>query len=253
MAAFTGKVAIVTGGSSGIGRATAIAFAREGVKVVVASRRIKEGEETVQLVKQAGSEGFFIRTDVAKAADVRAMVEKTVATYGRLDYAFNNAGVIEQTPGPLVEQSEETFGRIMDINVKGVWLSMKYEIPEMLKRGGGAIVNMSSVAGVVGFPGMGIYVASKHAVVGLTKAAAVEYSKSGVRVNAVNPAAIETDMLGHVVGDNAEARAQMAAAHPIGRTGRPEEIADAVIWLCSDKASFVTGHALLVDGGYTAH
>ena len=253
MAAFTGKVAIVTGGSSGIGRATAIAFAREGVKVVVASRRIKEGEETVQLVKQAGSEGFFIRTDVAKAADVRAMVEKTVATYGRLDYAFNNAGVIEQTPGPLVEQSEETFGRIMDINVKGVWLSMKYEIPEMLKHGGGAIVNMSSVAGVVGFPGMGIYVASKHAVVGLTKAAAVEYSKSGVRVNAVNPAAIETEMLAHFVADNAEVRAQMAAAHPIGRTGRPEEIADAVIWLCSDKASFVTGHALLVDGGYTAH
>ena len=252
MAAFTGKVAIVTGGSSGIGRATAIAFAREGVKVVVASRRIKEGEETVQLVKQAGSEGFFIRTDVAKAADVRAMVEKTVATYGRLDYAFNNAGVIEQTPGPLVEQSEETFGRIMDINVKGVWLSMKYEIPEMLKHGGGAIVNMSSVAGVVGFPGMGIYVASKHAVVGLTKAAAVEYSKSGVRVNAVNPAAIETEMLAHFVADNAEVRAQMAAAHPIGRTGRPEEIADAVIWLCSDKASFVTGHALLVDGGYTA-
>ena len=252
MAAFTGKVAIVTGGSSGIGRATAIAFAREGAKVVVASRRIKEGEETVQLVKKAGSDGFFIKTDVAKAADIKAMVEKTVATYGRLDYAFNNAGVIEQTPGPLVEQSEETFGRIMDINVKGVWLSMKYEIPEMLKRGGGAIVNMSSVAGVVGFPGLGIYVASKHAVVGLTKAAAVEYSKSGVRVNAVNPAAIETDMLGHVVGDNAEARAQMAAAHPIGRTGRPEEIADAVIWLCSDKASFVTGHALLVDGGYTA-
>lgn len=252
MAAFKGKVAIVTGGSSGIGRAAAIAFAREGAKVVVASRRIKEGEETVQLVKKAGSDGFFIKTDVAKAADVRIMVEKTVATYGRLDYAFNNAGVIEQTPGPLVEQSEETFGRIMDINVKGVWLSMKYEIPEMLKRGGGAIVNMSSVAGVVGFPGLGIYIASKHAVVGLTKAAAVEYSKSGVRVNAVNPAAIETDMLGHVVGDNAEARAQMAAMHPIGRTGRPEEIADAVIWLCSDKASFVTGHALLVDGGYTA-
>jgi NAD(P)-dependent dehydrogenase (short-subunit alcohol dehydrogenase family) len=252
MAAFAGKVAIVTGGSSGIGRATAIGFAREGAKVVVASRRIKEGEETVQLVKKAGSDGFFIKTDVAKTADVRAMVEKTVATYGRLDYAFNNAGVIEQTPGPLVEQSEETFGRIMDINVKGIWLSMKYEIPEMLKRGGGAIVNMSSVAGVIGFPGIGIYVASKHAVVGLTKAAAVEYSKSGIRVNAVNPAAIETEMLGHIVGDNAEARAQMAAAHPIGRTGRPEEIADAVIWLCSDKSSFVTGHALLVDGGYTA-
>lgn len=252
MAAFTGKVAIVTGGSSGIGRATAIAFAREGAKVVVASRRIKEGEETVQLVKKADSDGFFIKTDVAKAADIRAMVEKTVATYGRLDYAFNNAGVIEQTPGPIVEQTEETFGRIMDINVKGVWLSMKYEIPEMLKRGGGAIVNMSSVAGLVGIVGIGIYTASKHAVVGLTKAAALEYSKSGIRINAVNPAAIDTDMLAHVVGDNPEASAQMAAMHPIGRTGRPEEIANAVVWLCSDQASFVTGHALLVDGGFTA-
>jgi NAD(P)-dependent dehydrogenase (short-subunit alcohol dehydrogenase family) len=252
MAAFTEKVALITGGSAGIGRATAIAFAREGAKVVVASRRIKEGEETVQLVKKAGSDGFFIKTDVAKAADVRAMVEKTIATYGRLDYAFNNAGVIEEKPGPLVEQSEETFGRIMDINVKGVWLSMKYEIPEMLKRGGGAIVNMSSVAGVVGFPGLGIYIASKHAVIGLTKSAAVEYSKLGVRINAVNPAAIETEMLGHVAGDNPEALAQMAAGHPIGRIGRPEEVAEAVIWLCSDKASFVTGHSLLVDGGYTA-
>jgi len=252
MAAFTGKVAIVTGGSAGIGRAAAIAFAREGAKVVVASRRNKEGEDTVQLIKQAGSDGFFIKTDVAKAADVRAMVEKTIATYGRLDYAFNNAGVIEEKPGPLVEQSEETFGRIMDINVKGVWLSMKYEIPEMLKHGGGAIVNMSSVAGFVGFPGLGIYIASKHAVIGLTKSAAVEYSKSGVRVNAVNPAAIETEMLGHVAGDNPEALAQMAAGHPIGRIGRAEEVAEAVIWLCSDKASFVTGHSLLVDGGYTA-
>jgi NAD(P)-dependent dehydrogenase (short-subunit alcohol dehydrogenase family) len=252
MAAFTGKVALVTGGSAGIGRATAVAFAREGAKVVVASRRMKEGDETIQLVRQAGSDGFFIKTDVAKAADVRAMVEKTIATYGRLDYAFNNAGVIEEKPGPLVEQSEETFARIMDINVKGVWLSMKYEIPEMLKHGGGAIVNMSSVAGFVGFPGLGIYIASKHAVIGLTKAAAVEYSKSGVRVNAVNPAAIETEMLAHVAGDNPEAVAQMAAGHPIGRIGRAEEVAEAVIWLCSDKASFVTGHSLLVDGGYTA-
>ncbi len=166
MATFTEKVALVTGGSAGIGRATAIAFAREGAKVVVASRRTKEGEETVQLVRQAGSDGFFIKTDVAKAADVRAMVEKTIATYGRLDCAFNNAGVVEKTPGPLVEQTEETFDQIVSVNVKGVWLSMKYEIPEMLKRGGGAIVNMSSVAGVIGFPGIGIYIASKHAVIG---------------------------------------------------------------------------------------
>jgi len=252
MAAFTGKVALVTGGSAGIGRATAVAFAREGAKVVVASRRMKEGDETIQLVRQAGSDGFFIKTDVAKAADVKAMVEKTVATYGRLDYAFNNAGVIEEKPGPLVEQSEETFARIMDINVRGVWLSMKYEIPEMLKHGGGAIVNMSSVAGVIGFPGIGIYSASKHAVIGLTKSAAVEYSKSGIRINAVNPAAIETEMLGHVAGDDPKAMAQMAAGHPIGRIGKAEEVADAVAWLCSDKASFVTGHSLMVDGGYTA-
>jgi NAD(P)-dependent dehydrogenase (short-subunit alcohol dehydrogenase family) len=252
MAAFTGKVAIVTGGSAGIGRATAVAFAREGAKVVVASRRVAEGEETVHLIRQAGSDGLFIKTDVAQAADVRTMVEKTVATYGRLDYAFNNAGVVEPKPGPLVEQTEEAFDQIVNVNVKGVWLSMKYEIPEMLKHGGGAIVNMSSVAGMVGFPGVGIYVASKHAVIGLTKTAALEYSKSGVRVNAVNPAAIETDMLAHVTGGNAEAMAQMGAMHPIGRIGKPEEVADAVIWLCSDKASFVTGHSLLVDGGLTA-
>jgi NAD(P)-dependent dehydrogenase (short-subunit alcohol dehydrogenase family) len=252
MATFTEKVALVTGGSAGIGRATAIAFAREGAKVVVASRRMKEGEETIQLVRQAGSDGFFIKTDVAKAADVKAMVEKTVATYGRLDYAFNNAGVIEPKPGPLVEQTEEAFDQIVNINIKGVWLSMKYEIPEMLKHGGGAIVNMSSVAGVIGLSDIGIYCASKHAVIGLTKTAALEYSKSGIRVNAVNPAAIETEMLGHIAGDDPKALAQMAAGHPIGRIGRADEVANAVVWLCSDKASFVTGHSLMVDGGYTA-
>lgn len=251
MASFTGKVAIVTGGSSGIGRTTAIAFAREGAKVVIASRRLEEGEETVKLVKEAGSDGFFIRTDVAKAADVSAMVEKTIERYGRLDYAFNNAGV-EQAPTPLVDQTEESFEQIVNINIKGVWLSMKYEIPQMLKNGGGAIVNMSSVGGVIGVPGVSIYVASKHAVLGLTKSVALEYANSGIRINAVNPGAIETDMFERFVEDSPQLRQQMMAMHPIGRTGKPEEIASAVVWLCSDGASFVTGQSITLDGGFTA-
>ncbi|MGH7792614.1 MAG: SDR family NAD(P)-dependent oxidoreductase, partial [Thermodesulfobacteriota bacterium] len=194
MSSFEGKVALVTGGTSGIGRATAVSFAREGARVVVTGRREKEGAETIQLVKDAGGEGFFIKTDVSKEADVRMMVEKIMKAYGRLDYAFNNAG-IDQSPGPLVEQAEETFDQIMNINVKGVWLSMKYEIPRMLNNGGGAIVNMASVGGLIGFPGVPIYIASKHAVLGLTKSVALEYAKSGIRINAVSPAAIETDMV----------------------------------------------------------
>ena len=251
MALFTGKVALVTGGSSGIGRATAILFARKGALVVVASRRAEEGEETVKLVKEAGSDGFFVKTDVTQAADVEAMVEQTMRSYGRLDYAFNNAG-IEQTPSPLVEQTEEMFDQIIDINVKGVWLSMKYQIPQMLKNGGGAIVNMSSVAGLVGMAGIPIYVASKHAVVGLTKSVALEYAKQGIRVNAVSPGAIETDMFDRFVKDNPQAREQMIAMHPLGRAGKSEEIANAVVWFCSDEAAFVTGQTLALDGGFTA-
>jgi NAD(P)-dependent dehydrogenase (short-subunit alcohol dehydrogenase family) len=171
--------------------------------------------------------------------------------FGRLDFAFNNAG-IEQEPTPFLEQDEETYDRVMNINVKGVWLSMKYEIPAMLKTGGGSIVNTSSSLGVVAMPGIEIYAASKHAVIGLTKSAAVEFGKQGIRINAVLPAAIETDMLQRFVGDNAEMRAQMAAKHPIGRVGKAEEIAEAAIWLSSSKSSFVTGHSLLVDGGFTA-
>jgi len=218
---------------------------------VVASRRAEEGEETVRLVKEVGSDGFFVKTDITQAADVNEMVEKTIRSYGRLDYAFNNAG-IEQAPSPLVEQTEETFDQIIDINVKGVWLSMKYQIPQMLKNGGGAIVNMSSIAGLVGTAGVPIYAASKHAVVGLTKSVTLEYAKENIRVNAVSPGVIETDMFERFVKDNPQAREQMIAMHPLGRAGKSEEIASAVVWLCSDGASFITGQTLALDGGFTA-
>jgi NAD(P)-dependent dehydrogenase (short-subunit alcohol dehydrogenase family) len=256
MKSFQNKVALITGGSSGIGRATAVAFAREGAKVVVASRRVKESEETIKLVKEAGSDGISVKTDVSKEAEVRAMVEKTIKAYGRLDYAFNNAG-IEGDVAPLAEQTIDNYEAVLSINVRGVFLSMKYEIPQMLKNGGGAIVNMSSVGGLIAFPGFSLYVASKHAVLGLTKTAALEYAKSGIRINAVSPAVIETDMMDRFVGKvgvgkEGEMRQQLAAMHPIGRTGKPEEIASAVLYLCSDGASFVTGQTLAIDGGFTA-
>ncbi len=248
---FQGKLALVTGGTSGIGRAAAIAYAKEGAKVVVAGRRAAEGEETVRLLQAQGGVGIFVATDVSKAAQVKELVDRTMQKFGRLDFAFNNAG-IEHEPTPFLEQDEETYDRVMDINVKGVWLSMKYEIPAMLKTGGGSIVNTSSVLGVNGMAGVEIYVASKHAVIGLTKSAALEFGKQGIRVNAILPAVIETDMYRRFVGENAENRAALTAMHPIGRIGTPEEIADAAIWLSSSKSSFVTGHSLLVDGGFTA-
>jgi NAD(P)-dependent dehydrogenase (short-subunit alcohol dehydrogenase family) len=241
------KVAVVTGGSSGIGRATAVALAKQGIKVTVAARRAKEGEETVRLVKEAGSDGIFVKTDVANENDVKSLVEKTVKQYNRLDYAFNNAGIEEMTT-PLVDQTSEVFDQIMNVNVKGVWLSMKYEIPEMIRTGGGAIVNMSSVAGVMGFPQFPIYIASKHAVLGLTKSAALEYAKSGIRINAIAPGVIETEMFERVAEDKQLAES-LKSITPIGHIGDPQEIANAVVWLLSDKASFVLGHTLLVDGG----
>ena len=242
------KAAIITGGSSGIGRAAAVALAKEGVKIAIAARRAKEGEETVRLVKEAGSEGIFVKTDVANENDVRSLVEKTVKTYGRLDYAFNNAG-IEETPTSLVEQTSNVFDQIMNVNVKGVWLSMKYEIPEMIRTGGGAIVNTSSGAGVIGYPQQPIYIASKHAVLGLTKSAALEYAKSGIRINAIAPGVTETEMVERVAEDDKQLIESIKSITPIGRIGDPQEIANAVVWLLSDKASFVLGHTLLVDGG----
>ena len=239
------KVAIITGGSSGIGRAAAVALAKQGVKIAIAARRAKEGEETVRLVKEAGSEGIFVKTDVANENDVRSLVEKTVKQYNRLDYAFNNAGIEEMTT-PLVDQTSEVFDQIMNVNVKGVWLSMKYEIPEMIRTGGGAIVNTSSGAGVIGYPQQPIYIASKHAVLGLTKSAALEYAKSGIRINAIAPGVTETEMVERVDKQLIE---RLKSITPIGRIGDPQEIANAVVWLLSDKASFVLGHTLLVDGG----
>jgi NAD(P)-dependent dehydrogenase (short-subunit alcohol dehydrogenase family) len=250
---FANKVALVTGGTSGIGRATALAFAEAGAKVVVAGRRETEGNEVVSLIKKGGGQALFVKTDVASEADVSALVEKTLAAYGRLDAAFNNAGIEGAVGKTTQEQTVADYRSIMDINVLGVLLCMKHEIPAMLKNGGGTIVNTSSVAGVIGFPGAGIYVASKHAVIGLSKTAALEFAKQNIRVNVVAPGGIETPMFDRFTGGaGSEGHKLLSSLHPIGRTGTPEEIAGAVLWLCSDSASFVTGHTLVADGGWTA-
>jgi NAD(P)-dependent dehydrogenase (short-subunit alcohol dehydrogenase family) len=245
------KVALVTGGTSGIGRDTAVLFAKAGVKVVVAGRRELEGQETIKLVRAAGGDGLFVKTDVSKAAEVDALIQKTVERFGRLDIAFNNAG-IEGVWVPIINQSEEDWDRTIDINLKGVWLSLKYEIQQMLKQGGGgAIVNMASIAGLIGSAGAAVYSASKHGVLGLTKTAALETARNGIRINAVCPGAIETSMAERLFGAP-EVHKYVLGFHPIGRFGTPAEVAEAVVWMCSDHASFMTGQSLVLDGGFLA-
>jgi NAD(P)-dependent dehydrogenase (short-subunit alcohol dehydrogenase family) len=246
-----GKVALVTGGTSGIGRETAILFAKRGAKVVVAGRRENEGKSTIDLIHRAGGEGIFVKTDVSRASEVEALVEKTVETFGGLDYAFNNAG-IEGNWVPLVEQSEEDWDRTIDINLKGTWLSLKFEMQQMLKQGrSGAIVNNSSIAGFIGSRGTATYSASKHGVLGLTKAAAIEVAGNGIRVNAVCPAAIETAMADRLFGAP-DVKKKSLTFYPMNRFGESSEVAEAVVWMCSSAASFMTGQSLVLDGGFLA-
>lgn len=250
MGLFNGKVALVTGGGSGIGRAAAFLFAREGARVVVANRTEKTGQETVGLLQRAGGTGFFRATDVSQPAQCEALVRSALETYGRLDMAFNNAGIGGELH-PTSDYSIEGWDKVIAIDLSGVFYCLKYEIPAMLKTGGGAIVNMSSILGQVAFATAPAYTAAKHGVIGLTQDAAVEYAARGIRINAVGPAFIETPMIGAVTADKAS-RDAIVSLHPIGRLGQPEEVAELVVWLCSEKASFITGSYYPIDGGYMA-
>ncbi len=246
-----GKAALITGAGSGIGRATSLIFAREGARLALSDIVAEAGEETLRMVKQAGGEAIFVRTDVSKLAEVEALVAKAVAAYGRLDCAFNNAG-IDGKMARTAECTEETWHRTIAVNLTGVFFCMKAEIPQMLKQGGGAIVNTASAAGLSGSPGLPAYVASKHGVVGLTRAAAIEYGREKIRVNCVCPGPIRTPMLERLLSHRPEMEKKFASAEPLKRLGEPAEIGEAVAWLCSDAASYVTGHPMSVDGGYMA-
>lgn len=247
---FKDKVALVTGSTFGIGKATAIAFAKAGAKVVCADW--EDDQETVSTIKKNGGQAIFIKCDVSDEASVKATVKAAVDTFGRLDFAFNNAG-IEGVPSSTHEGTNENWDRTLGINLSGTWYCMKHEIEQMLKQGSGAIVNNASIAGLVGFQGTAAYVASKHGVVGLTKAAALDYAKQGIRINVVCPGVIKTPMIDRFTGNNKAVEEQFVAGKPIGRIGQPDEVADAVLWLCSDASSFIIGHALPVDGGWVVH
>jgi NAD(P)-dependent dehydrogenase (short-subunit alcohol dehydrogenase family) len=246
-----GKIALVTGGGSGIGRATALKLAKEGAKVMIADYVPEGGERTVRMIEEAGGEASFVAADVSVTKQVEAMVAKTIASYGRIDCAFNNAG-IEGRMANTVECTEETWDRTIAINLKGVWLCMKYEIPQMLKQGGGTIVNTASIAGLVGFEGLPAYNASKGGVVQLTRTAALEFATKNIRVNCVCPGVIRTPMVERLLDNRSFTEEQLNAGEPVGRMGKPEEIAEGVLWLLSDASSFVTGHPLVVDGAWVA-